>query len=482
MNLIAFTSFFPKISTVLLIAIMLNINTMALAEAKNSYVIRHSLHQHSEEEFPKLLLQTQYSSERQNSDNLIELNQAVIKVVNWHPAITEAVAKLLEQTKQIDVVSAKYYPQINAGMNNGYSNSYANADARFTPSFVFYVSQVLYDFGKIDNTLAVAKAGVAREQANVLLTIDKISHDAAAAAVQIQGYQNLVNVADEQVKSLQQIGELIRQRNAAGVSSLSDVMQTDTRIEGAQASLMQFQGALQRFKVTLASYMGNDVLPRLSNTIPQGMQSACRKPINRLGQLPAVMVAKAQALQARAQLAQSKSAMLPTVSLEPSVTHYLNDNYANNSTLNKTQYAAWLRINMPIYQGGGLTANRDAAEYTLASAKAAIKTAVLEAKQNLMTAKDESLSLQQSLQVQTRQQKLAERTLALYREQYLQLGTRPLLDLLNVAQEIYQAKFSQAQTLIQLHLFDLDCLLNTGNIRKAFALENNPIQGVEIRQ
>lgn len=99
-----------------------------------------------------------------------------------------------------------------------------------------------------------------------------------------------------------------------------------------------------------------------------------------------------------------------------------------------------------------------------------------------MAAKDESFSLQQSIEVQTRQQHLAERTRALYRDQYLQLGTRPLLDLLNVSQEIYQAKFSQARTLMQLRLLDLDCLLNTGEIRKAFALDNTVIQGVEIRQ
>ena len=476
-----FSGVFPKIGHLSLLAIMLNISPITFAAEKSHYLIQPSLSEDQTEELPAVLL-SHGNPVRSESSKLIDLNRAVNQAVNWHPAINEAVSKLLEQTKQVDVASAKYYPQINAGMNNGYSNSYTNADAQFTPSLVFSVSQVLYDFGKIANSVAIARAGVAREQANVLLSIDKISHAAATAAVQVQGYQNLVAVAQQQVSALQQIGELIRQRNAAGASSLSDVMQTETRFEGAQPSLMQFQGALQRFKVTLSSLMGSTTLPRLANTIPKTMQFACGKPVTHLNQLPAIMVAKATALQARAQLAEANSAMRPTISLEPSVTHYLNDNYANSATLNKTQYAAWLRVNMPIYQGGGLTSSRDAAEFSLASAKAAIKTALLESQQNLMAAKDESFSLQQSLQVQTRQQELAERTRALYREQYLQLGTRPLLDLLNVTQEIYQARFSQAQTLMQLRLLDLDCLLNSGKIRKAFALENTAIQGVEIRQ
>lgn len=48
-------------------------------------------------------------------------------------------------------------------MNNGYGKNYANAEARFTPSLVFSVSQVVYDFGKISNTVAIADAGVVRE-------------------------------------------------------------------------------------------------------------------------------------------------------------------------------------------------------------------------------------------------------------------------------------------------------------------------------
>ena len=42
--------------------------------------------------------------------------------------------------------------------------------------------------------------------------------------------------------------------------------------------------------------------------------------------------------------------MLPTISLEPQVTHYLNDNYANSAVLNKTQYSAWVKVEMPIYE------------------------------------------------------------------------------------------------------------------------------------
>ena len=99
----------------------------------------------------------------------------------------------------------------------------------------------------------------------------------------------------------------------------------------------------------------------------------------------------------------------------------------------------------------------------------------------MATSQDEATNLGQTLVIQQRQQALGEKTLGLYQDQYLQLGTRPLLDLLNVDQEIFQAKFSQAQTLAQLNSLQLDCLFSTGMMRSVFRLDNRRIQGVDIR-
>ena len=72
-------------------------------------------------------------------------------------------------------------------------------------------------------------------------------------------------------------------------------------------------------------------------------------------------------------------------------------------------------------------------------------------------------------------------TRELYQQQYLDLGSRPLLDVLNAEQEVYQARFTQQQTLGQLHQLQLNCLYNTGQLRHAFDLDNRTIQTVEIQ-
>lgn len=112
--------------------------------------------------------------------------------------------------------------------------------------------------------------------------------------------------------------------------------------------------------------------------------------------------------------------------------------------------------------GGALTASREAAQQTLSAANAGIRNAQLDASQKLSASRDEAVNLKQSIAIQRRQQLLGEQTRALYQDQYLQLGTRPLLDLLNVDQEIYQAQFNQVLTEAQLRNLELDCLFSTG--------------------
>jgi len=409
----------------------------------------------------------------------LDMSDAVAMAVNWHPTITQAVGKLFEQSANVDVAKAKYYPKVNAGVNNGYSNTYTNKG--YSPSIDISLSQMLYDFGKVSSSVRAANAAVAQQQAEVMLTIDQVAHDTASAVVQVQGYQQLVTMATQQLDSLKQIGNLIRQRNTEGASPLSDVVQTDTRIEGAQATLMQYQASLQRWQATLATYIGVQGVNRVTQDVPETLTRACAVQHPDYKLIPSVLAAWAGANQAQANVDNANAQMMPTISLEPEVTHYLNDHYSGSSELDKTQYTASIRMQMPLYQGGGLSASRDAAEQALSAANAAIKAAQLEAYQKLATSQDEATNLGQTLVIQQRQQALGEKTLGLYQDQYLQLGTRPLLDLLNVDQEIFQAKFSQAQTLAQLNSLQLDCLFSTGMMRSVFRLDNRRIQGVDIR-
>ncbi|MWT73272.1 TolC family outer membrane protein [Escherichia coli] len=409
----------------------------------------------------------------------LTLNEAVDRAVNWHPSISEAVGKLLSQNEQIEVAKAKYYPQISAGVNNGYSNTYL--DHGYNPALVLSISQMLYDFGKVASQVRAESAGAAEEQANVLLSIDSVAHETANAIVQVQAAQQMVETAEEQLVALNGIGKLTRQRNDEGATSMSDVVQTDARIEAARSQLAQYQADLDSAKASLMSMLGWNSLNAISNDFPRKLDGSCEKakPDDRL--VPAVLAAWAQANVAQANLDYANAQMTPTISLEPSVQHYLNDKYPSHDVLDKTQYTAMVKVEMPIYQGGGLTARRNAASHAVESAQSAIQRTRLEVRRKLLDSRSQSMSLASALQILRSQQQLSERTRELYQQQYLDLGSRPLLDVLNAEQEVYQARFAELQIQSQLRQLQLNCLYNTGTLRQAFALNNRRIQSVEIQ-
>jgi len=409
----------------------------------------------------------------------LTLEHAVIRAVSWHPTIREAIGNLATQNQMVETAKAKYYPQISAGMENGYSHT--GSDSGFSPALVLSLSQMLYDFGKVSSQVRAETAGVAQQQANVLVSIDTIALDTATALVQVQMWQQMVKTAREQLEALSGIGKMAQERNTEGASSLSDVVQTEARIEGARSTLMQYQASLDSTRATLMTYLGWRNLHEVSDAFPQKLNSSCdiAEPDDRL--VPAVLAAWAQANIAQANLDYANAQMTPTVTLEPQVRHYLNNRYSNNDTLDRTQYTAFVNVAMPIYQGGGLTAQRDAAEFALETAQSAIQRIRLDIRQKLQEARSQALNLVSTLLVQARQEALSERTRELYQQQYLELGSRPLLDVLNAEQEVFLARFAQQQMTGQLRQLQLECLYNTGRMRRMFDLENRTIQSVEIQ-
>lgn len=409
----------------------------------------------------------------------LTLNDAVNRAVTWHPAINEAIGKLAGQSEQVNVAKSKYYPQVSAGVNNGYSNSYT--DSGFSPSLVLSISQMLYDFGKVSSQVRAESAGVAQEQANVLVSIDNVGHDTATAMVQVQMWQQMVDIAKEQLDALSAVGHLTQQRNDEGATSMSDVVQTNARIESARSQLIQYQANLDSAQATLMSWLGWNNLNGISNDFPNKLSKSCDidKPDDRL--VPAVLASWAQASVAQANLDYANAQMTPTISLEPQVQHYLNDKYASHEVLDRTQYSAFIKVEMPLYQGGGLTARRNAASHAVEAAQSGVQRTRLDIRQKLMESRSQALGLMGAIQVLQRQEELSAQTRELYQQQYLGLGTRPLLDVLNAEQEVYQARFAQQQTLSQLHQLQLNCLYNSGRLRNAFGLEHRTIQSLEIQ-
>ena len=413
-------------------------------------------------------------------DNL-DLPRAVQLAVAWHPAISESIGQLYQQNDYVTVARAGYYPQIRAGLNSGYDSGLTGNGQ--SQAFTLSLSQMLYDFGKVDSAVNSAEAKLSGRQASVLLAIDQVARDTAFAVIELQRYQALLVISKAQVKGLTAIADLAQKRSDMGASTRSDLIQTRSRVEAAVATQLQYTALYNRWRSTLSSLLGSQTSVSVSNGVPPSLSQSCQGVNADEVMTPSLLIAQAQQVDALAQIALAKAEGLPTVSLDPSATQYLDSNN-DDGTLggrDRTRYGIYLNVEMPLYQGGAINARKSAAGQALRTAQAANDAARLAVRQGLLEAKDQTSSLEQRLTTLDFRERSISETRDLYRQQYLELGTRPLLDLLNAEQEIHQAAMDRANTTADLHRLEIDCLYNSSGLRTAFNLDSSTIQGVEIQ-
>lgn len=406
------------------------------------------------------------------------LEQAVRLAVDWHPSISEAIGTLYQQAEGINVAEAGYYPQIAGGIKGGYNSGYGS-DAS-SQSVSISLKQMLYDFGKVSNAVEAARAKAARSQASILLAIDQVGRDTAFAYVEVQRYQRLIDIARQQIQGIGGIVDLAKQRSDMGASTRSDVVQAQSRAEGGMATLQEYKAQYARWQATLGNLLGRQTSPQVTDAFPDSLNQSCNTPVIS-DALPAVLQAAAQRTQAQAELAQAKAEAYPTLSLEPSFNQYLDNNYdSQNPAIDRTQVGIFLNLEVPIYQGGAISARSRAAGYALTAADAAEDAARLQARQGLSESQAQTSGLTRRLNSLEFRETTIKEARELYGRQYLELGTRPLLDLLNAEQEIHQSRFDLANTQADLRRLQIDCLYNSGALRRAFGIDHSTIQHVEI--
>ncbi|MCO7517340.1 TolC family outer membrane protein [Pseudomonas guariconensis] len=413
-------------------------------------------------------------------DNL-DLSRAIQLAVAWHPAIAESIGQLYQQHDNVTIARAGYYPQIRGGFNSGYDSGLTGNGQSQT--FTLSVSQMLYDFGKVDSAVDSAVARVNGQQAAVLLAIDQVARDTAFAMIELQRYQALLDISRAQVKGLTAIAELAQQRSDMGASTRSDMIQARSRVEAAIATQLQYTALYKRWRTALGNLLGTQAPVSVSTAMPAALRQSCQGIDADQVLTPSLLIAQAQQADAQAQIALARAEGLPTVSLDPSLTQYLDSNDENGTVggRDRTRYGIFINVEVPLYQGGAITARKSAAAQALRAAEAANDAARLAVRQGLLEARDQTSSLEQRLSTLDFRERSISETRDLYRQQYLELGTRPLLDLLNAEQEIHQAAMDRANTRADLHRLEIECLYNSSALRTAFNLDSSTIQGVEIR-
>lgn len=407
------------------------------------------------------------------------MNDALLTALGWHPSIATAKAKLTEQQFRERVAKSGYLPQVSGGLKSGYEGR--GSDQESSQILTLSVSQMLYDFGEVRHGVRAERALVLKQQAELFMAVEDTLNNTATAVLESWRYQELEAMALAQHRALQKLTDLVAERHRKGAASRSDLAQSKTRVESAYTQVLQHQNQKRMWQNRLASLLGKQQPHAISSQPAPLSAESCVFTHESVEEAPSLRAAFALRDSADAVAKKATARTLPTLSLDPSVTHYLKDpQWAEQGEPDKTQYGVYLNMNMPLYQGGALSAERKLAQATKMAAEADILAERQQILEALFTSSAQREVLTHHLNVLSQREALSQETRRLYQQQYMELGTRPLIDLLNAEQEIFQTRFERINVQHEMQLTSLTCAHALGQLRPLFALENAVIQGVNL--
>lgn len=402
----------------------------------------------------------------------LTLERAARIALDWHPSIIQAASEIGVQEQAIAEAKAGYLPQVSAGVATGYDNRLSDS---WRPRPQIGASQMLFDFGKARGAVDAARSGRDFERAELLLAIDALVRDTGYALIETQRAVALQAVAEDQLASVAAIGKLVRDRYETGGTTQSDALQAQARVDAARAALLQIEAERRRWVSNLAYLLGGEGAPAVAAEVPGWLAQGCSRPAPDWTSVPAIMAADAREDHAEAQLRRSRADRLPTLSLGGDASTDFASPFGDRSL-----YNVGLRVSGNVFSGNATRARVRGADAALAAARAGAQRARIESRQRLAEAQQQVASLAQLSETLTAREAAMRDTGRLYKLQYLEMGTRTLVDLLNAEQELHGTRFEAVNIEHDLRRLRLDCLFHAGMMREAFGLSGRRVAGVVL--
>lgn len=419
------------------------------------------------------------ASSTNKKNQVISLQEAASLVVNYHPRVAMAISNARGEEEMIDVAKANYYPQIQGGVSYGYQNNSQENSSSVPKSVNVEVEQTLYDFGKTSSAVDSAEYGHQSAKVNVDATREKLIHEATHAVIESVRYQQLSQLAKAQAAQVESLVNLIEGREEKGASNLSDVLHVRARLDEVQFEELDFIAQHDTQIQNLSYLIGIPVTKGTTvKNFPKELDQACSMPIE-WNNIPDYVIADIEAKRAITDLEAAAAAEMPTI-YASGVLGYDLEKDRNPIYNSRADSRVAINFSMPIYQGGGLAAQKRASEsrtQAAAARKEEIKLGISQVMSDSEIRLNSMISRQSLLEQRVENLK---GTRDLYKKQYLDLGTRTLVDLLNSEQEFYRAQVEVANNQLNVIQTKIDCAFYNGKLDEFFNDAKNPLSGLPL--
>lgn len=394
------------------------------------------------------------------------LKTLIIAAISQSPQLAEIQAVLNVDNARIDEKKGAWMPQV---FVNGTTHDMASKGDNTSERYGVSVSQLLYDFGKTTYAIKQAKSAVEADEYRIQASLNDIAENVVMLYVRVKRYQTLIDVAQDNIVSLQKVEKLAQLRSGAGLSTSSDVLQAQTRLIAMKTTLEDFryQHALALKQLAVLTGINASSL----SALPEGFN----EPLVPFKQtdydtLPGVQAAYSDKHSAEHEVSIAKAGHMPTLSLRAERAY--GENNGSSSSLSWDNHLT-VNVSVPLYQGGIVSSQVSQAQGQVLSAEARIKKAKMDAEQRIKSFSEDWRGAKARKANSDAQLHAARTTREVYRNEYT-LNTRSLNDLLSVEQDVFQAQ--QAQTMAEYDILQaaLSYAASTNSLMKKLDIMPRP--------
>ncbi len=294
------------------------------------------------------------------------LQEALVKAYATNPTLAGARAGQRANDENVPIARARGLP--NADLSGAFNENIKSASNSFTSPTRSVSGQIgvtvpLYTGGAVRNSIKSADARIKAGQDNLRGVESDMFTSVVSAYVDVLRDEAIVGLNRNQVKVLKTNLEATKDRFEVGDLTRTDVAQSEARLatsqsqlEGAEAQLI---ASRERYVQVVGSEPVNLAQPPVLPNLPANVDGAVS---TALGDNPNLAAVKKSADAARFDIAAARASRLPKVQAvsNGSYTNFLNTLGSSfpgqNVTQSQTTVTAGIQASIPLFQGGGPSA------------------------------------------------------------------------------------------------------------------------------
>lgn len=376
--------------------------------------------------------------------NSPDLDVLIAEAQTSNPSLQQTLLSLKILQAQYQATRADQLPDVDAGFS---ASKTENADTVYSGSVE--ISWELDLWSRIANQTSAAASDVAEQQALYQSARDTLTAEVMQGWLQLVNLQRSIVIEEQRVNLLEKNEQWVIQRYRSGLGDLEDLDSAKSSAASARATLEAKRESLQQqqraMNVLLGRGQGTQLIVADYPAVLLPLTELPEQTLQRRPDLKAAFLA-IQANDFRTKVAYKE--MLPSISLGAALTDAGTS--PGEALLTNPLWSLLGQLTAPLFRGGELQANADAAELTTAQSYQAYRETLLTAVQEVEDAIGQESSLAKQQEHIESALQSAQRNLEQYQQKYRN-GLVSVLDLLDVQQSAFNLE-SQLNDLIYQRL------------------------------